>query len=155
MDQSEKNLLAICERIEDLARQAYRKLAQVHAADGELAALWSKTSVEEENHALQFRMSPMMMDSMVGQLSVTIADGISATRRLLAFLQRCDASPPGPIEALREMIDFEQSLARFHMENAAVFNRVEHRKLFHAMMNADRDHVGALQAALERRTRKA
>jgi rubrerythrin len=152
MDQTDQRLLELCEQIELLAGQAYRKLAELHASDRELAALWTKTASEEDNHAAQFRVSAAMLAGMVDYVRVTSVDAVAAIDRLQAFLTLCAASPPSPIEALSEMIALEESLASFHLDNAAAFVRPEHRKLFQAMMNADRGHVEALRAALVRRT---
>jgi rubrerythrin len=155
MDGADQRVLAACERIEVLAAQAYRKLAALHAADTELAALWSKTAREEESHAAQFRFSQAVLDQVVGQVRVKLADAVTATNRLVDFLRRCDASPPSSLEALREMIDLEQWLEQFHLANAAAFTSPQHQKLFRAMMQADCEHVGALRAVLARRTSNA
>jgi rubrerythrin len=152
MDQTDQKLLELCEQIELLAGQAYRKLAALHAADTALAALWTKTAYEEDNHAAQFRVSAAMLAGMVDHVRVTSGDALAAVAKLRTFLLRCTSNPPSPSEALSEMIALEESLASFHLDNAAAFVRPEHRKLFEAMMKADRGHVEALRAALAGRT---
>ena len=152
MDQTDQKLLEMCEQIELLAGQVYRKLAALHASDTALAALWTKTAREEDNHAAQFHVSAAMLAGMVDHVRVTSAEAEPAIHQLKAFLTRCTASPPSAVEALTEMIALEDSLAAFHLDNAAAFVRPEHRNLFQAMMKADRSHVEALRAALARRT---
>lgn len=148
----QKNVLDVCARIEDTAAQTYHDLATAHRNIPRLAALWDKTANEEENHARQFRLSTQLLDEMIDDIRI---DGDRARRALeemeiLAGLVASD--PPGPVDALRMAISAEEQFADFHMSTAAVFKDGSHKRLFEAMMAADRGHVEELSKELARLT---
>jgi rubrerythrin len=151
LSRDDRSLLETCERIELLAGRIYRVLAGVHAFDARLAGLWGKTAAEEDGHARQFKMAPRMIESMVEGVNVARERAADAVRRLEQTLQRCQSLAPTPIGALREMIRLEDDLAQFHLSQAAAFTQEGYRRLFEAMLAADRDHVGALRSALRDR----
>jgi hypothetical protein len=128
----------------------YRDLAAAHAGDRRLAQLWMKTAREEDNHAHQFELA-LRYDDQLGALLVG-ADAVAALVELIRERRRGFAgSPPSPVDALRAAVDLEDRFAHFHMSTVADFRSPNLRKLFEAMMAADRAHSAALREALAAR----
>jgi rubrerythrin len=61
-------------------------------------------------------------------------------------------TPPTPAKALRTAVELEDRFADFHMTTVTTFGTPGLRKLFEAMMAADRDHAAALRVELASRT---
>jgi rubrerythrin len=142
------SLLDLCYRIEMTAAEVYRALARAHAAHPQLAALWSRTAGEEDNHALQFKLAPRTLEHMVAGAQVDEArarQALALVEDLLAEVRRGVASPA---ECLRTAIGFEDYLGQFHMNQAVSFTSDLYRKMFDAMMKADQAHVESLREAL-------
>ena len=144
-----RNLLDLCYRIEMKAAEFYRALARAHAAHPKMVALWTKTAAEEDNHALQFKLSPRALEAMVERVTTDEADAQQALRLGETLLEDLLHSTPPVAEALRTAIQLETYLARFHMNNAVTFKNDLYRKLFDSMMRADQKHLESLQAALD------
>jgi len=148
----QKNVLEICARIEDTAAKAYHALAAAHKNNTRLAALWRKTAGEEENHALQFRVNPRLLDDMVTDVRIDTNRARLALKEIETLADLAATDSPDPVEALRMAITAEINFADFHMDTAAVFKDAAFKRLFQAMMAADRGHIEDLQAELSRLT---
>jgi rubrerythrin len=142
-------VLDACRRVEEGAARLYHRLAHVHRADGAIAALWTKTGREEENHARQVQMVIRPRAPIASGLRVEYAKVERALAMVQALIEGVDSAPPPVGRALEEAITLEKTLAQFHAEYAVEFAEPAYRQLFRSMMAADRDHVGALEAALE------
>jgi rubrerythrin len=145
-----RRVLTLCAELERTTGGMYRDLAAAHAGDPQLARLWLKTAQEEDNHARQFELARMYGDQLgaVGVTAVTaraLVDVAQEMRRRLATEARA------PVAALRTAIELEERLADFHLTAITAFRSERLRKLFGAMMAADRGHVEALRAALAAR----
>jgi rubrerythrin len=111
----------------------------------QLAEIWRKTAQEEENHALQFRMALNVRTGLVESTPVDLFRVANVLNALKALLKRIRESPPTPLEALRSAINLERQLADFHLDCLASFKSDSHKKMFQAMMQADKDHLEVLE----------
>jgi rubrerythrin len=141
-------VLETCRRVEECAARLYHSLARVHREDVAVSALWTKTGREEENHANQVAMVIRLRLSA----SVVKVERGKAERALAmveALIEGAERTPPSVGQALEEAITLEKTLAQFHAEYAVEFAEPTYQELFRSMMAADRDHIGALETALE------
>jgi rubrerythrin len=143
-------VLGACLKVEAAAARLYHLFARLHRDDAGMAALWSKTAREEENHARQVEMVMLRRDRM----SVVVRADLQKAERALAMLESAITdsmlSTPDLRRALEEAISLENVLTQFHADYAVEFVEAVDQQLFRSMMAADRDHVAALQAALDK-----
>jgi rubrerythrin len=145
-----RRTLQLCMEMEREMAEMYRDLARLHAADAALSNLWLKTAREEDNHAHQFDLALLYKDEIA---SVLLApDEAEALLKVAREMRRRIAeSPPSPEKSLRTAIELENRFTSYHMSAVATFQTTQLKRLFEAMMAADRDHSEALLAALAAR----
>jgi len=143
-------ILHRCQQIESAMARLYHDLAALHGHDPEIARLWEKTAKEEENHQLQFQLALSLGKDAIIDARVPIVRAEQALRSIRAYHDELRRQRPQVEDALRRMIAMEDELVDLHVSSVAVFTEDRHRKLFAAMMAADKGHVAALQAALSR-----
>ncbi len=135
-------------RMEGTLASLYTYFEELYRETSEIAAMWRKTALEEENHARQFELA-----SKLPKLIAKAAVDVPAADRLLDHLQEIDARMrklfPPPVDALRVAIDVERSLAKYHMHSIGVFSDPKVQKMFEAMMAANRKHVETLRETLD------
>jgi rubrerythrin len=143
-------VLGACLKVEAAAARLYHLFAKLHRGDAGMSALWTKTAREEENHARQVEMVMLRRD----RVSVVVRADPQKAERALAMLESAIGdsmlSTPDIRRALEEAISLENVLMQFHTDYAVEFTETVDQQLFRSMMAADREHVGALQAALDR-----
>jgi rubrerythrin len=142
-------LLDLCRKVELAAARLYHLYAKLHRDEVGISALWLKTAREEENHAQQIQM----VIRRRGQLAVTIQADPEKAQKALALIEEMIAqgmvSVPPVHRALEDAVTAEHAFVQFHADYAVEFREESDRSLFRSMMAADKDHVGALQAALD------
>lgn len=142
-------LLDLCRKVELAAARLYHLYAKLHVDNAGMSALWSKTAREEENHARQIEMVMRRR----AQLKVTIGADPEKAQRALTLLEetiaRSMVNAPPVQRALEDAITAEHAFMQFHADYAVEFSEESDRNLFRSMMAADKDHVGALQTALD------
>jgi rubrerythrin len=140
-------LLDLCRKVELAAARLYRLYAKLHRQEAGTSALWLKTAREEENHARQIEMVMRRR----ARLAVTVRADPEKAQKALALLEEGAAqsmlNAPSVRHALEEAITAEHALMQFHADYAIELHEASDRNLFRSMMAADRDHIGALQAA--------
>ena len=146
-----RRALKLCAEMEREMGALYRDLAAAHAEDPELAQLWFKTAREEDNHARQFELA-LLYDEKLGTVLVTSETAKALVGVVPEMRWRLAEGQTSPVKALRTAIELEERFADFHMTTVTTFGTPGLRKLFEAMMAADRDHVAALRAELAGRT---
>jgi rubrerythrin len=143
-----RDVLLACRDVEQAMFELYNLLATLHADDAEMAKLWKKTANEERNHAAQFTLALETAQDTIEAVNLDVS-AIRQTAQAVELLrQDCLKEPPGIRQALVAVIAFEESMAGIHLDKIAVFAEERHRQLFHAMMAADRQHIGRLREAL-------
>ena len=142
-----RRALRLCAEMEREMAELYRDLAAAHAEDPGLAQLWAKTAREEDNHAHQFELA-LLYDEKLGTVNVTSDTAKALVGVVQEMRRRLTESPPSPAKALRTAIELEERFAEFHMTTVTTFGTPGLRKLFEAMMAADREHVALLRAEL-------
>ena len=145
--------LELCEQIEQCNAEIYNHFAKLFADSPDMAALWHKTALEEENHAQQFTLALKLQNLKVVE-NVTI-DRIKADAVLSHVKSIYDnvlAGNPSKLQALTAALKLEEKLAEFHANAVAVFVDESYRNLFTAMMKADKGHVETLQKAYKKLT---
>lgn len=145
--------LELCEQIEHYNAKIYRHFAKTFAETPELAALWHKTALEEENHAQQFTLALKLQHLKV--ITETTVDKVKADTLLThvkAVYEGVLAANPSKFYALVTALNLEEKLAEFHANAVAVFVDESFKKLFTAMMKADREHIDAIQRVYHKLT---
>jgi rubrerythrin len=143
-----REVLNACRELEVGMAGFYDMLAKVHADVPHMARLWTKTANEERNHASQFDLVLDISKGSVETVRVDLASVERARRAVEMLCQECVTRPPTMEQALRAAIAFEEALVRIHADAVPVFADDSHKKLFGAMMSADRGHVDRLRKAL-------
>lgn len=144
-------VLEICRDVELSCAKLYRYFAEIFSSHQEMAELWSKTVREEENHARQFVLAIRLCEEQI--IETLSIDGRTAKNMLNIVKSLHDEArknKPSLLDSLRTAIKLEEDLAAFHMTTAVNFAEGNHKKLFSAMMNADKDHVEELREFYQR-----
>jgi rubrerythrin len=142
--------LDLCHEIEETAAKLYYFFADLFRQDAEIRSLWLRTAIEEENHALQFRMVSRMRKEVIDGDFVELADVRTVLARMRGVLARVSQQPPTLREALQLAIEEEENLSSFHVHSAVTFVTDTSRAVFKAMMVNDRDHVERMKRAVNR-----
>jgi len=142
-------LLGVCRQVEAAAARLYHLYAKLHRDDAGMSSLWLKTAREEENHARQIEM----VMRRHARISAVVRADPEKAQKALTLLEETIAhsmlTTPPIRRALEEAITIENAFMQFHADYAVEFSDSSDQRLFSSMMAADRDHVGALQAALD------
>jgi hypothetical protein len=146
---SATKILSTCRKIEEGAAQLYHLLAEVHREEAHMAALWTKTAREEENHAQQIALVQRSQAKSGATVKVDLEKAEEALRMVGAVIEAYRRESPTVRQALEEAITIEYALTQFHADYAVEFGDAAYRQLFRSMMAADQQHVEALKAALD------
>ncbi|MCX5867068.1 MAG: hypothetical protein NT009_06220 [Proteobacteria bacterium] len=141
-------VLEKCQKLEEVAAEMYHFLAQSHKFDPGICALWEKTAGEEENHASQFSMAIRMKKGLSVEIKAEKMKVEETLKIAESILEGMKKNPPRIRKALEDVIMLEEIFSEFHLANTMHFPDESHKKLFQAMMSADKDHVGSLKKAL-------
>lgn len=140
-------VLGICRDVELACAKLYKNFAEIFSSHPEMAELWRKTAREEENHALQFVLAINLCreEMIVDSLSMDGSTAKNMRNIVKSMGDEARNNKPGMLDSLRTAIKLEEDLATFHMTTAVNFVEESHKKLFSAMMKADRKHLEELQ----------
>lgn len=144
-------VLEICRDIELASAELYRYFAEIFSDHEAMAALWRKTAIEEDNHAMQFIMAiKMRKETIVDTLTIDIRQAENALKIVTSLNDVVRKNKPSMLEALQVAIKMEKGLVGFHLATMGHFVQESHKKLFTAMMKADNEHVEALEKFYQR-----
>ena len=144
-------LINMCIKVEETMGKIYNYLAEAYASDPPMETMWKKMAQEEGNHARQFRLA-LRMQSALGISGVNLeSDRIAEKLRMAeSFLKQISTQTPEVSEVLRETIALEDALADIHADVALKIPDERNRKMFQAMMAADKEHATTLSDALKK-----
>ena len=145
---SDVQVLEKCRRLEEIAADMYHFLARAHTSDPQISALWEKTAREEENHATQFAMAIRMKKGLSVEIKMEKMKVEETLKIAKSIVEGMKKDPPRIRKALEDVIMLEEIFSEFHLANTMCFPDESHKKLFQAMMSADKDHVGSFKKAL-------
>lgn len=146
---SADRVIQTCRQIEFTLAAVYHALAELHRDVPDLAAVWTKTAFEEENHGRQFELASRLPGAIT-EAALQPEAAEEMLTRVREFDARMREAAPAPVEALRAMISMEKSLAGYHMALVGTFANPGTKKMFEAMMAADKRHAGTLIDAFRR-----
>jgi rubrerythrin len=139
-------VLEICRDVELANAELYKYFAEIFNSQQELAELWRKTAREEENHALQFVLAINLCgEEMIDSLAVDDSVAKNMLHIVKSLSDEARKNKTSMLDALRTAIKLEENLATFHMTTAVNFVAESHKKLFAAMMKADKNHLADLR----------
>lgn len=144
-------VLELCREIEAGSAELYRYYAEIFSSHQELAELWRKTALEEDNHARQFVLAINLQSQQV--INASFIDGFTAKKTLDMVKSIYDGvrnKKPSMIDALNLAIQLDEALVAFHLTSAVHFIEEGHKKLFSALMKDDHRHVEALREFYQR-----
>lgn len=146
------SLLEICHNIEVSCAEIYRRYADCFPDDEVLRQLWLKTSREEENHAKQFVLAiNLRREGAIAAVNIEMIRAAQVLEMVKGISESIPVSPPAAIDALCTAIKLEEKLSGFHVDAIASFRDESIKKLFHAMMLADNQHLKALETMYQER----
>jgi len=141
-------VLSACREMETAMADLYDLLAKIHTDVPHMAKLWRKTANEERNHAAQFALALYIGNGVVEAVRVDISIIEGTLRAVHRLREEWMTRPPTVEQALQVAITSEEALVNLHADKIPIFAEESHKKLFAAMMAADREHVGRLRQAL-------
>ena len=141
--------LDVCSEVEQECAEMYYFFAEHFADDRRVSRLWSKTAMEEENHARHVSLAKKMVESVswINLESWRNASNARDTVRLIA--EHVRRSPPSLPDALRLALQCEQRMDCLHMQNALLLKERGGNSMFRAMLKEDRGHVRMLEDTLD------
>lgn len=143
-------ILDKCASIESRCADLYRHFAGLHPEHPELGKLWLKTALEEDNHALQFRMLSRMKGEGISGLTTDVAKVNEVLEKLEGLFEQVRSARLSAADALRVGIKLENFLSEFHSTSVVITGDREMAHLLNAMMSIDLDHVARLEKALDK-----
>jgi hypothetical protein len=141
--------LDACQDVEQLIAEIYHFFADQFREEMKICLLWRKTALEEKNHAQQVKLAKKLAGSIIWVNIDTWRQVSGIREKLSALSARLRQFPPSIEEAFSYALMFESKLDHFHMQNAIMLEWKAGSDLFVAMMNEDRNHLAALETALE------
>ena len=148
-----ERILETCIEIEQCNADLYRYFARIFADFPGMAKLWEKTAQEEDNHANQFILAIKLRKlKVIDDVASDIINAGSFLTLVKSISEGVKIIKPGRIDALVTALDLEEKLAAFHANGVAHFVDESYKKLFTAMMKADRNHIVLLQKAYQKLT---
>ncbi|HJV64885.1 MAG TPA: hypothetical protein VJ550_04040 [Geomonas sp.] len=142
-------ILDQCALIETRCAELYKHFAKI-TADTELESLWKKTALEEEHHALQFKMLARLKEGI--KIKADVLKVKLVLQQLNDLFARIEKSRLSAIETLQVGIRLEGYLSQYHCNSIVVCDDAEMAKLLEAMMKIDIEHTDMLRRVLERMT---
>lgn len=142
--------LDACEEVEQRAADLYHLLVEQFAVSGGPNQLWRKTALKKENHARHVKLAKLMVKDII-EVNLDAWRSISRlSEEIYALFRQYSAVPPALVGALGTAIEFEEKMAKFHMQNAITLKEKAGNDLFAALMKADRNHVKELRSELKK-----
>ncbi len=141
-------LFDICREIEGDFAELYHFYSNHFNKDPEIARMWKKTAMEEENHQHQFAMARRMMSSIECTANVDIDMAVDVREKVAKLVATVTKSPPDLVTALKRAIELEEKLAVFHAGTVVSFTDPAIKKMFSAMLGFDQEHVETLRRHL-------
>lgn len=142
-------VLELCRDIELKCGELYSFFADNFREIPAATSLWRKTAGEESNHANQFTLAiNLLRTGIIDSLTIDRGQGDQTLQTITQLLHACRQQTPSLTEALQIAISVEEQLEVFHLNAIAAFSDESHKKLFDAMMKADRRHRETISEAL-------
>lgn len=142
-------ILDQCALIESRCADIYRQFAEISAGNRELETLWKKTALEEEHHAVQFKMLARLKEGIT-RIKPDVSQVTEVLQMMEKLFKQIGKSRVSPMETLKLGIKLENYLNQYHANAVAICEDAEMQKLLDAMMKIDVDHAEMLQKVLDR-----
>jgi rubrerythrin len=140
--------LDACFEVEGTTAEMYYYFAELFNDDTDIARLWIKTAMEEENHARHVQLAKKMMMS-INWISIEAWHNASRAMAMVKQIARgVHDVPPTLANALRLSIQCENRMDYLHMQNAILMKERSGNSMFKAMLMEDRGHTMMLMTAL-------
>lgn len=133
-------------KIEGLCAKTYHYFGEIYRENPDVARLWKKTALEEENHQKQFKLALRLFDEV--DFDITPADMDRAAvvhKKVSAYLRSVKRTPPDLVRAFTEVIEIEEIAADLHAQTALHYKDDSVQKLFIALGSSDREHIELLR----------
>ncbi len=138
----------LCAQNEGLCAELYHYYSDLFLDDLDVAKLWKKTAMEEENHQKQFELALRLVAECDFELGYDVERALNVNRKFIQLLQYVRKNPPDLKTALHKAIEMEEAIADLHMDSAVRFKDKDTHDLFKAMYDADQGHVESLKLYL-------
>lgn len=138
-----------CYEIECCCAEMYYFFAEQFADNRKLSRLWSKTAMEEENHARHVLLAKKMVSSINWVCLESWRNATTALALVKQTIRSIRESPPGQKDAILMALACEHRLENLHMQSAILVKEAVGNSMFKALLKADRQHVELLEATLD------
>lgn len=138
----------VCARIEGLCAELYHFYSEAHQSNDDVARLWKKTALEEENHQKQFELANRLRNEVDFDLNADLERTYRIYNKLNSLLEHVRQNPPDIETALTKAIEMEEILSDLHLDSSVRFHDESIRKMFQALREYDLDHVKSLRHCL-------
>ncbi len=139
---------SLCAQNEELCAELYHYYSDLFLDDLDVAKLWKKTAMEEENHQKQFELALRLVAECDFELGYDVERALNVNRKFIQLLQHVRNNPPDLKTALHKAIEMEEAIAGLHMDSAVRFHDKDTHDLFKAMYDADQGHLESLKLYL-------
>lgn len=143
------NFLDACYEAENSCAEMYNLFAQHFTANRKISRLWSKTALEEENHARHVYLAKKMVKSIHWVCLESWHNASAALAMIKQSLKTVRESPPSIQNALLMALKCEHRMENLHMQSAILVEGQVGNSMFRALMKDDRGHIEMLEAALD------
>ena len=141
-----KIFLDVCIGIETLCAELYHYYSKIYEDVPEASRLWKKTAFEEENHRMQFELAlKLLKETEFDVTEDNLKRAYSVQYKLLKLMDHIKNNQPDLLTAVSKAVEMEEKLADLHAHASLDFSDKSMQKLFKALNEADREHIGALK----------
>jgi len=145
-----QGFLSDCRKIELLAAEVYRRLAEDGRYAPQLGRLFWILNADELEHARQIEMLMQMPPQELDAIARISAEKLDeAVALAIQMRQRVNAERLSEAEALQLAVDLETRFVRFHVHNSVQFENRALTVLFEELGRADEGHLDLLQRCLQ------
>jgi rubrerythrin len=146
-DINDIGIFDVCCQIEETCADLYRYFANLFIENLQASKLWTKTAMEEDNHAEHFRLAARIKGKGLQSINTELFIVNNLLNKIQSVYEGVQKSPPPLKEALRFAIKLENSMLEYHMNAIAKFEDKKTEQLFAAMMDSDKQHIQMLERA--------
>ncbi len=147
-----QQILRPLQQFEEKLGELYDWLAEVHAADAEMASVFHLLARDERSHAAQVefqRRVARQNPRLFARVELDLAEIFAGLERIVKI--RANLDPPSVEEAIRIALELEAGAAEYHYRNILAQLDESMTRLLGSLGRADRQHHEILLDLAQRR----
>jgi len=144
------DVMQVCEAVELSCAELYQYFACLFKDDREKFLLWTKSAMEEENHARLFALVGKLRRSNIEFIQYELVEADVALFYVQALIKKVKKTPPPIDDALRISIDLKNKMNGFMQENIIKFAHDSCEQSLLAMTNPGSRGLKSFQESYSR-----